>query len=494
MTGRIVCVLQLCLISFEPSLFALNLQAPARQASAPTGSVRQVADSGRNNFSPLLIQQLEEVKVAALTDDYAYRQLAHLSENIGARPSGSASAKAAVDYVAAQMRDLGLKVRLEEVKVPHWERGVETAEITEAPVLTSGVRQKIILTALGKSTSTGSDGLTGDVVVADTFDELSAFGRKQVEGKIVLFNRKFDMRKVNSGMAFAAYRESVAYRQEGPRRAAELGAAAALVRSLGSAEFRLPHTGDNDAAGIPAAALSAEDADLIDRLAVRGRVRLHLVLTPRKLPDEASYNVIGDLVGNEHPEQIVIISAHLDSWDLGTGAIDDAAGVAVVLEVAQLLGQVQLHPKRTLRIIAWMDEENDGSGSSQYVQENHQDFTNHMAAIESDAGVAHPLGFAMKMSPAAVSALRPVQTVLAGIGATVFDETAHPPGVTDIAPLSDEGVPILGILTDMRHYYDYHHTAADTLDKVDPLELRENAAVMAVMAFALANMENPLPR
>ncbi|HZC22504.1 MAG TPA: M20/M25/M40 family metallo-hydrolase, partial [Candidatus Binatia bacterium] len=217
-------------------------------------------------------------------------------------------------------------------------------------------------------------------------------------------------------------------------------------------------------------------------------------LTPRRLPDETSYNVIGDLKGTEHPEQMVIVSGHLDSWDLGTGALDDGAGVVIAMETAQILQQLHLHPKRTLRVIAWMDEENDGAGSSQYLKDNESEFPNHIAAIESDVGASHPLGFVMKMSVAAADALKPVQTLLSGMGTNVFQESSHPGGITDIAPMSEKGVPVLGMMQDGREYYNYHHTAGDTLDKVVPAALRENAAAMAVMAYALANMKNPLPR
>lgn len=440
------------------------------------------------------MKQLEAIKTAALSDNYAYQQLAFLTENIGQRSSGSAGAKAAVEYVAAQMRELGLEVHLEEVKVPHWVRGVETAELIDYPSHAPGTQQKIVLAALGGSTSTGAAGITADLIVVNSFDQLKALGRDKVAGKIVLFNAKFDKQKAAAGLAYAAYRDVVGYRGAGPKAAAELGAAAALVRSIGNADYRLPHAGDSDRAGIPAGSVAVEDADLIAYLDGQGPVRMHLTLTPQKVPDETSYNVIGDLKGSEHPEQIVIVSGHLDSWDLGTGALDDGAGVVVAMETAQLLQQLHLHPKRTLRVIAWMDEENDGSGSEQYTKDNSTDFPNYIAAIESDVGAAHPLGFAITMSKAAADTLTPMQTVLSSIGATIFQETSHPPGTTDIGLMSDAGVPALGLMQDGRTYFNYHHTAADTLDKVVPSELRENAAAMAVMAYALADMENPLPR
>lgn len=446
------------------------------------------------DFSPELMQQLEEIKDAALGEDYAYRQLTHLTENIGSRPTGSVGAKAAVEYIAAQMRELGLDVHLEELKVRHWVRGLETAPLVEYAGRTPGTEQKIILTALGGSTSTGDGGIVGDIVVVHNFDQLKALGRIRIAGKIVLFNETFDKQKAEAGLGFAAYREDVSYRQSGPKAAAEFGAVAALVRSLGSADYRLPHTGDSDPAGIPAAAVAAEDADLIEHLVAQGPVSMHLTLTPERRPEETSYNVIGDLKGSEHPEQIVIVSGHLDSWDLGTGAIDDGAGVVISLQTAQLFQHLHLHPKRTVRVIAWMDEESDGAGSDQYVKDNRLDFRNYIAAIESDVGAAHPLGFLMKMSKSAGDALKPVQTVLASIGADTLQEASHLPGVTDIAPMSEDGVPILGLMQDTRTYYNYHHTAADTLDKVVPQELRANTAAMAVMAYALANMKDSLPR
>lgn len=440
------------------------------------------------------MRQLETIKAAALSDDYAYRQLAHLTENIGQRSTGSAGAKAAVDYVATQLRELGLDVHLEEVKVRRWVRGIESAELIEGPGFVPGIQQKVVLTALGGSTSTGAAGIAANVVVVDNFDQLKMLEGHKVAGKIVLFNEKFDMQRAKAGFAVAAYRDIVGYRETGPKAAAESGAVAALVRSIGSAEYRLPHAGDSDPAGIPAAAVSAEDADMIAHLAAQGPVRMHLTLTPQKLPDETSYNVIGDLKGTEHPEQIVIVSGHLDSWDLGTGALDDGAGVVIAMETAQIFQQLHLHPKRTLRMIAWMDEENDDAGSRQYLKDYETEFPNHIAAIESDVGASHPLGFVMKMSPAAADALKPVQMVLSSAGANIFQQVSHPAGITDIAPMGERGVPVLGMMQGGVDYYNYHHTAADTLDKVVPLELRENAAAMAVMAFALADMNNFLPR
>lgn len=469
------------------------------QTQQPTPSPRsfaaqpQTSQAQQENFPPQLLDELKAIKSAALTDDYAYHQLQHLTENIGPRLSGSPQAQAAVDYVADELKQLGLDVQLEKVTVPHWIRGAETAELVEYPGQAMGTNQKIVLTALGGSTATPADGLVADVVVVNNFEELKALGREKVAGKIVLFNEVFDKQKAAAGLSFISYGEAVRYRGAGPKAAADLGAIAALVRSVANADYRLPHTGFSVPAGIPAGAVTAEDAILIADLAAQGKVRMHLTLTPQKLPDATSYNVIADLKGSEHPEQIVVVSGHLDSWDLGTGAIDDGAGVVVAMEAAEIMQKLHLRPKRTLRVIAWMDEESGSAGSEVYTKDHTNDFPRHVAAIESDSGAAHPLGFNVRMSASAVELLRPVTNVLESFGATALQPSSYPPGA-DIAAMSDAGIPALGLEQDGRTYFNYHHSAADTLDKVVPAELRENAAAMAVMAYALTNMKNPLPR
>jgi len=438
-----------------------------------------------------LIAKLARLRDAALASDYAWRQVGHLTENIGPRLAGSLQAEAAVSYVADELRQLGLEVKLQQVMVPHWVRGDEKAELTIYPGQAAGTVQKIVLTALGNSAATASGGLTRDVVVVNNFDELSALGHEKIVDRIVLFNEKFDKRMAEAGRGIAAYREAVIYRGRGPRDAAMLGAVAVLVRSVGGADFRLPHTGAGARAGIPSAAVTAEDADLIAHLAQQGRVVMHLVLTPQTLPDAVSYNVIADLKGSEHPEQIVIVSGHLDSWDLGTGAIDDAAGVAVAMQAAQLCKQLGLTPRRTLRVVAWMNEENGGSGSRSYVAEYEASLSNHVGAIESDLGAGHPLGFTGIFNPSARASLQQITRVLSPIGATLVDAGA---AAADVNAMARRGVPVFGLMQDERMYFNYHHTAADTLDKIAPHELAENAAAMAVLGFALADMPQSLAR
>src|SRR6202044_3919134 len=256
------------------TLLNASAQTPAQTPSpASRMAVPQPSPADEHNFPPLLLQQLSAIKAAALNDDYAYRQLAHLTENIGPRPTGSPQALAAAQYVAAELRQRGLDVRLQPVVVPHWVRGAETASLVEYPGMVPGTTQKIVLTALGGSSSTPPDGLTAEVVTVNTFDELTALGHAKVAGKIVLFNEIFDKQKAAAGHAFNAYGEAVRYRAAGAKAAADLGAVAALVRSVGGADYRLPHTGFSIPAGIPAGAVTAEDADLIVYLAAQGKVR-----------------------------------------------------------------------------------------------------------------------------------------------------------------------------------------------------------------------------
>jgi len=448
-------------------------------------------------WSPETLQQLRQVQQAALADDYAYQQVAHLTDNIGPRLIGSSQAAAAVQYVAEELRKLGLDVTLEKVMVPHWVRGEERAELISYPGQAPGTTQKIVVTALASpNNGTGADGITAEVVVVNNFAELAALPADKVAGRIVVFNYPFDERMTAAGFALQAYGEAVAYRAEGPAAAARRGALAALVRSAGSADFRLPHTGLTEfPAGqptIPSGAITAEDAALMARLAAQGTVRMHLLLTSKMLPEVESYNVIGDLKGSEHPEQVVIVSGHLDSWDLGTGALDDGAGVAIAMEAAQVLKQLHLQPRRTIRVVAWMAEEMGVFGGKVYGKEHATQVPDHYAAIETDLGAGHPVGINACCDEAMLPLFQPLGALLQTSGAGIVrasEETG-----ADILPLKVAGVPTFSPIQDVRTYFDYHHSAADTLDKIDARQLRENATVIAVLAYALANMNAQLPR
>lgn len=447
-------------------------------------------------YSPETIAAMRSLQAEALKSEYALEQTAFMTNNIGPRLSGSPQAQRAVEYVADEMRKLGLEVRLQKVMVPHWVRGMETGALVEFPGMAPGTTQKVVLAALGGSVATSDNGLTAEIVVVGNYEELSALGRTAVEGKIVLFNNKFDREMASGGFGGAAYGQAVQYRGGGAAAAAKFGAVAVLVRSAGGSQNRLAHTGgtryEDGVAKIPAAAVSYEDAEMIARLAGMGKTRIHLTLTPKTLPDAESFNVIADLKGSEKPEEIVIVSGHLDSWDLGTGALDDAVGVAVSMQVPYLLKKMGLRPKRTIRVVAYMNEENGLAGGNGYAAEEEGNIANHFAAIESDLGASHPLGINFAGKQEAQPFFNPISEVLRSQGSGLVQNL---PGVgADIGPLTRRGVPSFAPWFDTRTYFNYHHTAADTFDKVNPRELAETGSVMAVLAFALANLETPLPR
>jgi carboxypeptidase Q len=484
----------MCLAFLLPFVWAVLVsaqQTPA-VASSPNGSPSPTPPV----FSPQTLSELKQLQKAALEGDYAFRQVAHLANNIGPRLSGSAQAAKAVEYVAAELKALGCNVQLEKVMVPHWVRGEETAALIQFPGQAPNTTQKVVLCALGGSVATPENGIEAEVLVVKNFDELKSMPREKVAGKIVLFNYPFDKQMAAEGRSFAAYGNAVVYRSDGPSAAARQGAVACLIRSVGGADYRLPHTGmtvyANDAPKIPAGAVTAEDADLIANLVPQGPVKMKLALRPQTLPDVESANVIADIKGSEHPEQVVLVSGHLDSWDLGTGAIDDGAGVAVSMETANLIQKLRLKPKRTIRVIAWMNEENGEAGSKQYAKDHEKEIQNHFAAMETDGGAGHPIGVNIKANPEVKKIFAPVAAILQESGAGILDLVEH--CGADIEPLEKAGVPAFSPIQDNRFYFNYHHTAADTLDKIVPKELAENSAVVAVVAYALANSERPLPR
>ena len=467
-------------------VFAFTIVVASGQTASPTPRL----------YSQVTIHDLARLQRTAVDSDYAYRQVGYLANNIGPRLSGSAQAARAVEYVASEMRLMGLDVRLQKCLVPHWVRGEERGELIEWTGMASGTTQKVVLTALGGSIGTATEGMTGEIVVIKDFDELARLGKDKIAGKIVLFNNKFDREMQNSGFGLAAYGQAVAYRFGGAMAAARLGAIAVLVRSAGGSQNRLAHTGamgyDPAVKKIPGAAVSYEDAETIAYLARMGKVRIKLTLTPQTLPDVESYNVIADLKGSEKPNEIVIVSGHLDSWDLGQGAIDDGAGVAAAMAVPQIIKQMGLHPKRTIRFIAWMNEENGGRGSAAYAKDEENNIANHFAAIEADLGASHPVGFLFAGKQEAMAFFAPISNVLREQGAF---QTQLQAGVgSDVGPLTQKGVPSFAPWFDQRTYFDYHHTAADTFDKVDPRQIAQNASVMAVLAYGLASLEQPLPR
>ena len=486
------------LLSAASFVSAASAQNPlvTRPAGSLLDRIMTQAEPGSGAWTPEQIATMSRLRNEAMNDPYTYSKLAYLTDSIGPRLSGSVQADAAVEWVATQMRALGATVTLERAPVPHWVRGEEKAELTAWPGDVPGTTQKIILTALGNSVATPAAGLTAPIIVVSSFAELNALTAGEVRGKIVLFNVPFDKEMAAEGQALAAYVQVAPYRVIGPSVAAKLGAAAILVRSLGSEDLRIPHTGavlySEDAGKVPAAAVTAEDADLIARLTAQGPVTMHLTLTPQTLPPGTSYNVIADWKGSEHPEQVVIVSGHLDSWDLGTGAIDDGSGIVTAMETIHLLQSLNIHPRRTIRFVAWMNEEFGASGADTYGKEHATEFANHVAVMESDLGGNHPTGLFLSSS-ALAEYLAPVGEALKLIGAGTLTHVDQLPS-EDLGPLIANGVPSLAPAQDSRVYFNYHHTAADTLDKIDKHQLAENAAVIAVTAYALADASELAPR
>ena len=421
---------------------------------------------------------------AETVEGEAYRLLQHLTDRIGPRLTGSAGAEAAVAWTAARLRSYGLQVRTEKVVVPHWVRGEEEAQIV------SPSPQRILVTALGGSDPTPAEGVTAEVVESVGLEGLAALGSSGVRGKIVLFNGPMTVRGMEG------YGPAVVQRTRGAVEAARLGAVAAIVRSVGTLSARLVHAGgmtyDDHVPRIPAAAVAAEDADLVHRLLASGEaVRIRLRLGCRTLPDVDSANVVADLPGRERPEEIVLVSAHLDSWDLGTGAIDDGAGVAMVMETLRLLKTLGLVPRRSVRGVLYMNEENGLRGARAYAEAHAAELSRHVAALESDSGAGRPTGWSATVGAEGLEALKDVLTVLAPLGA---DTVTAGGGGADIEPLHAASVPLLGLRLDATRYFDWHHSPADTLDKVDPRELAAGAAALAVATYVLAEMPEPLPR
>jgi carboxypeptidase Q len=426
---------------------------------------------------PPLAQQYHDTAArvigAALVDRTAWERLVYLCDHYPRRLSGSVELEGAIEWARAQMERDGLDpVRTEAVMVPHWIRGRESAEIV-APV-----SHPLVMLGLGGSVGTPPEGITADVVVVSSFEELDRLGAK-VRGKIVLFNAPY-----------TTYAQTVIHRTQGASRAARHGALAALVRSVGPTSLRTPHTGSvkyaDEIVCIPAAAVTIEDAELMRRMQERGEpVRVRLKMEAEMRDDSPSANVIGELRGREKPEEIVLVGGHLDSWDVGHGANDDGGGCIATWEAVRLLHRLGLKPRRTIRVVLFTNEENGLRGATGYRDAHLTEMKRHLVAIESDSGIARPYGFGVTANPKALATAREIATLLDGIGAGRITEGG---GGADVGPLGAEGVPTMGLSVDMSRYFDVHHTPADTVEKIDPAELARCVATVAVMAYVVADM------
>ncbi|MCR4341209.1 MAG: M28 family metallopeptidase [Gemmatimonadaceae bacterium] len=421
----------------------------------------------------------DRIIAAALSDSAAYDRVALLTDKFGHRLSGSASLEQALDWIVDEMRRDGLaNVRGEPVLVPRWVRGSESAELVEPR------RVKLHMLGLGGSVATPPDGITAPVLVVTSFDELTARG-DEARGKIVLFD-----------VPFTNYGATVQYRSRGPVEAAKLGAVAVLIRSVASNSMQNPHTGatryDTAVTRIPAAALGVEDAAMLHRMHARGeRVVVTLKMEATTHPDAMSRNVVAELVGREKPEEIVVLGGHIDSWDVGQGAMDDAGGSVAAWEVLRVLKRLGLQPRRTIRVVLWTNEENGLRGATAYRDAHAAEIPRHMLAMESDGGVFAPEGFSVAGTADAVAMVTGLATLLESIGAT---RIAAGGAGADVGPLTAAGVPGLGLDVDGTRYFWYHHSEADTMDKLDPREVAQCVAAMAVMAYVVAEMPETIPR
>ncbi len=426
----------------------------------------------------------QRIAAANVNGEAAYRRVAALADQFGPRMTGSPALERAIVWAHdAFVADGQENVALDPVRVPIWQRGKESAEIvTPAP-------RRLAVLGLGGTVATPPGGLTAEVVAVSSFDDLAKLGTS-VRGKIVLFNHPYPTDVPN---AAAGYGKSIPYRTEGATRAAAFGAVAALVRSLASASLGAPHTGQmhyGPGPQIPTAALSVEDAALVARLAARGPVTVHLLLEDGPRPDAPSFNVLGELRGRVRPEEIVVIGAHLDSWDVGEGAQDDGAGCAIVMESLATLRRLGLVPRRTIRAVLYTSEEEGAQGGKTYAEAHAKELAHHVAAFETDVGAGTPLGFRIDAGPEAVAELRELVTLLAPLGATLIDTGFSG---ADINAMRPAGVPLLGLFSDPTHYFDVHHSVADTLEKIDPAALGRNVAAMATMAYVLADRPTRWP-
>jgi Iap family predicted aminopeptidase len=415
----------------------------------------------------------------ALSDGVAYARLEELTDTIGPRLSGSPGAEAAVRWALQKFQQDGLRARLEPVKVPHWVRGEERGEILPQPGI---VGHPLALTALGGSV--GGE-VTAEVVEARSLQEIAELGEK-ARGKLIFLNHTMGTK--------GGYGDWAELRTRGPAEAGKVGAAGVLLRSLATTSLRTPHTGVTiygDAPPVPAAAVATEDAAQIHRLLQRGPVRVHLALGCRVLADADSANVVADVRGREKPDEIVLLGAHLDSWDLADGANDDGAGVAMVMEAGRLLAQLKPAPRRTVRIVLYMNEENGSAGGKGYARAHESELGKHVAALEADSGAARPTGISVHAGAGAPALLEPWLAPLASLALQASEGEA---GGADIGPLALAGVPFVGLSVDGTHYFDIHHSAADTFDKIDPEALAKDVAAIAMTAYALAEMPQTLPR
>jgi len=463
----------------HPRSLILMAGATALAVAAPVATAQRPA--AQTPLQRTYQRAADSLISAALADSAAWHRIAELGDRFGPRFSGSSSLEQAIDWILAEMRRDGLdNIRGEPVMVPRWVRGEESAE------LLTPRWSRLPMLGLGGSIGTPPGGIIAQVLVVGSFEELRTRAA-EARGRIVLFD-----------VPFTSYGETVVYRTTGAIEAARAGAVASMIRSVGPFGMQTPHTGamryDSTVTPIPHFAITMEDAMMLHRMQRRGeRITVRLQMAAQTLPDVASRNVIGEIRGRERPDEVVVIGGHIDSWDVGTGATDDGGGVVIAWEAIRLMHRLGLRPRRTIRVVGWTNEENGLRGGNAYRDQHRSALANHVLAIESDGGVFRPTGFGFTGSDSARAVVRQVAGLLQRLGLGP-DNIGASGGGADIGPIMAEGVPGMGHNVDGSRYFWYHHTHADTVDKLDPREVAMNVAAMAVMAFVIADLPERLVR
>ncbi len=448
-------------------------------AIAATGAAQPLSEELRHSAASL--------RDAALEGTPAYDIVESLTMEVGPRMAGSPGDRAAVAWAVDKLRALGLdNVRTQEVEVPHWDRGTLSVTLLgENPV-------PLAAASLGGSVGTGEAGIETGVVRVTGLADLQDRGAENIRGRIVFIDQRMERARDGRG-----YGETVPIRLYGAREAAKLGAEAVVIRSVGTSDNRTPHTGtqlyDLSIRRIPAIALSGPDADLLAyRIATGGQPVLRIHSTARQLPPTTSANVIGEIPGREASEEIVLLGAHLDSWDLGTGALDDGAGVGIVTAAAHLIGQLGPAPRRTIRVVLFANEEFGLSGARRYRQMSDEEFANHIVGTEADFGAGRVWRISSHVAPEALDLVAGIHEVLAPLGVERGDNEAS--GGADLRPLRTGGMPVFSLTQDGTYYFDYHHTANDTIDRIDREAIDQNVAAYAAVAWIAANLERDFGR
>ena len=454
------------------------LIALAASASFPSVAGSQISDRQRADANRLID--------SALRDSTAYTRLADLTDRFGNRISGSKALEDAISWILDKMKADGLaNVRGEPAMVPHWVRGEESA------VLVSPRLTPLHMLGLGMSVGTPESGITAPVLVVNDFADLQRHAA-DAKGKIVLFDYPFP----TNVPPMDGYRNAVAYRGGAPSAAAKLGAVAALIRSVTPLSMQSPHTGstryDSTVAKIPAAALSVEDAEMLHRMQNRGeRITVALKMSAKQLPDVPSRNVVAELRGSEKPDEVVVLSGHIDSWDVGQGAMDDGGCSVAAWEAVRLMKQLGLRPKRTVRVVLWTNEENGGRGGRAYRDTHEAELGKHSVAMECDNGVFRPNGVRFQGSDAGLAQVAKIGALLERIGASRVERGE---GEADVGPILQRGVPGLALDVDDTKYFWYHHTAADMMTVIGREDLAKCVATMAVMAYVIADLDQAIAR